>query len=74
MKNTYSIFLDYEEDTLNFIKMPSKNPVKTVLGKYGIELRQDIDGNTVEIVIPEPDIVFGVPIEDIESFLIVNLL
>lgn len=74
MKNTYNIFIDYEEDTLNFIKIPSKNPVKTIEGKYGIELHQDVNGNTVEIVIPEPEIVFGVKIEDIESFLVVNLL
>ena len=74
MKNTYNIFIDYEEDTLNFIKTPSKNPVKTIEGKYGIEFHQDINGNTVEIVIPEPEIVFGVKIEDIESFLVVNLL
>lgn len=74
MQNTYTIFLDYEEDTLNFIKTPSKNPVKTIEGKYGILLKQDVNGNTVEIVIPEPDIVFGVPMEDIESFLIVNLI
>lgn len=74
MKNTYNIFIDYEEDTLNFIKIPSKNPVKTIEGKYGIEFHQDVNGNTVEIVIPEPEIVFGVKIEDIESFLVVNLL
>lgn len=74
MKNTYTIFLDYEEDTLNFIKTPSKNPVKTITGKYGIQFNQDINGNTVEIIIPEPEIVFGVSLEDIESFLIVNLL
>ena len=74
MKNTYTIFLDYEEDTLNFIKTPSKNPVKTITGKYGIQFNQDINGNTVEIIIPEPEIVFGVSLEDIESFLIVNVL
>ena len=74
MKNTYTIFLDYEEDTLNFIKTPSKNPVKTITGKYGIQLHQDINGSTVEIVIPEPEIVFGVSLEDIESFLIVNII
>lgn len=74
MKNTYTIFLDYEEDTLNFIKTPSKNPVKTITGKYGIQFNQDINGNTVEIIIPEPEIVFGVSLEDIESFLIVNIL
>ena len=74
MKNAYNIFLDYEEDTLNFIKTPSKTPVKTIEGKYGIEFLQDIDGNTVEIIIPEPEIVFGVTIEDIESFLLVKLI
>ena len=74
MKNTYTIFLDYEEDTLNLIKTPSKNPVKTIVGKYGIQFNQDVNGNTVEIVIPEPDIVSGVSLEDIESFLIVNIL
>lgn len=74
MKNIYNIFLDYEEDTLNIIKTPSKTPVKTIEGKYGIEFHQDIDGGTVKIVIPEPEIVFGVDIEDIESFLLVKLL
>lgn len=74
MKNSYNIFIDYEEDTLNLIKTPSKSPVKTIEGKYGIELQQDVNGNTVGIIIPEPEIVFGVRIEDIESFLVVNLL
>ena len=74
MQNAYNIFIDYESDTLNIIKTPSKTPVKTIEGKYGIEFHQDIDGNTVEIVIPEPEIVFGVCIEDIESFLIVKLI
>ena len=48
MKNNFNIFLDTEEDTLNIIKTPSKNPVNTIEGKYGIELKQDINGNTVE--------------------------
>lgn len=74
MNVNFNIFLDYEDDTLNIIKTPSKTPVKTLSGKYGIELKQDIDGKTVEIIIPEPDILFGVNIEDIESFLIVNIL
>ena len=74
MKNNFNIFLDYEDDTLNIIKTPSKNPVKVLAGKYGIEFKQDIDGKTVEIVIPEPEILFGVSIEDIESFLVVNFL
>ena len=74
MKNNFNIFLDYEDDTLNIVKTPSKNPVKTIEGKYGVELKQDISGNTVEIIIPEPEILFGVDIEDIESFLVVNFL
>ena len=74
MTQAYNIFIDYEEDTLNIIKVPSKNPVSIIEGKYGIELGQDINGNTVSIVIPEPDILFGVSIECIESFLISNTL
>lgn len=73
MQNRYTIFLDYEDDTLNIVKIPSKNAVKILEGKYGIQLKQDINGNTVEIVIPEPEILFGVDIEDIESFLIMNM-
>lgn len=73
MKNTYNIFIDYEEDTLNIIKSPSKTPVKTFYGKYGIEFGQDINGNVVEIIIPEPDILFGIDIECIESFLVVKM-
>ena len=71
---SYSIFFDYEEDILEIIKVPSKTPVKNIEGKYGIVIGQDINGNTVRIAIPEPDILFGVPIEHIESFLISNSL
>ena len=70
----YNIFLDYEEDILEIIKVPSKTPVKKIEGKYGITLEQDINGNTVRISIPEPEIIFGVPIEYIETFLISNIL
>ena len=61
-------------NALNFIKTPSKAPVKTIEGKYGIEFLQDIDGNTIEIIITEPEIVFRVTIENIESFLLVKLI
>ena len=71
---SYNIFLDYEDDTLEIIKVPSKTPVKDIEGKYGIILSQDINGNTVKIVIPEPEIIFGVPIEYIETFLISDTL
>ena len=71
---SYSIFFDYEEDILKIIKVPSKTPVKNIEGKYGIIIGQDINGNTVQISIPEPDIIFGIPIEHIESFLISNSL
>ena len=71
---SYSIFFDYEDDILEIIKVPSKTPVKNIEGKYGIVIGQDINGNTVQISIPEPDILFGVPIEHIESFLISNSL
>lgn len=70
----YNIYLDYEEDVLEIIKVPSKAPVKNIEGKYGIMIGQDINGNTVKLSIPEPDILFGVPIEHIESFLIFNSL
>lgn len=69
---SYSIFFDYEDDILEIIKVPSKTPVKNIEGKYGIIIGQDINGNTVQISIPEPDIIFGIPIEHIESFLISN--
>ncbi len=65
----YSIFLDYEDDTLEIIKSPSKQPIQNIEGKYGIVFKQDINGNTVCISIPEPEILFGVPIEYVESFL-----
>lgn len=71
---SYSIFFDYEEDILKIIKVPSKTPVKNIEGKYGIIIGQDINGNTVQISIPEPEIIFGIPIEHIENFLISNSL
>lgn len=70
----YNIYLDYEEDVLEIIKVPSKAPVKNIEGKYGIIIGQDINGNTVKLSIPEPDIIFGIPIEYIESFLISNII
>lgn len=69
---SYNIFFDYEDDILEIIKVPSKTPVKNIEGKYGIIIGQDINGNTVQISIPEPEIIFGIPIEHIESFLISN--
>lgn len=74
MKNNYDIFINYEDDTFEIVKTPSKNPVQIINGKYGIELHKDINGHVVKIVIPEPDILFGVSIEEIESFLIVDFL
>lgn len=71
---SYNIFLDYEDDVLEIIKVPSKTPVKDIEGKYGIIFSQDINDNTVKIMIPEPEIIFGVPIEYIETFLISNTL
>ena len=68
----YNIYMDYENDTLEIIKVPSKAPVKNIEGKYGIIIGQDINGNTVKLSIPEPDIIFGIPIEYIENFLISN--
>ena len=70
----YNIYLDYKEDVLEIIKVPSKTPVKNIEGKYGIMIGQDINGNTVKLSIPEPDIIFGIPIEYIESFLISNII
>lgn len=71
---SYNIFMDYEDDVLEIIKVPSRTPVKEVEGKYGIIIGQDINGNTVKIGIPEPDVLFGVPSEYIESFLMSNPL
>lgn len=68
------MYIDYEEDTLEIVKTPSKKPVQITDGKYGVEFHKDINGHVVKIVIPEPEILFGVPIEDIETFLIVDSL
>lgn len=70
----YNIYMDYEDDVLEIIKVPSRTPVKEIEGKYGIIIGQDINGNTVKIGIPEPDILFGVSSEYIESFLMSNSL
>lgn len=70
----YNIYMDYEDDVLEIIKVPSRTPVKEIEGKYGIIIGQDINGNTVKIGIPEPDILFGVSMDYIESFLMSNSL
>ena len=65
---TYEIFIDYEDDTLEIVKKPSRAPVQILEGKYGIELHKDVYNNTVRISMPEFEILFGCSIEDIESF------
>lgn len=70
---TYNIFLDYDDDTFNIVKTPTRKPVQVIEGKYGIEFHTDINGQVVKIVIPEPDVLFGVNMKYIESFLIMNL-
>lgn len=64
----YNIFMDYEDDVLEIIKVPSKPPVEVILGKYGIEFGLDINNNVVKISIPEPEILFGVDIDYISNF------
>ena len=68
----YEIFINYEDDLLEIVKTPSKPPVIEIEGKYGVVFWKDINDNTVRITIPEPTILFGVRLEDIESFLISN--
>ena len=69
MKNNYEIYIDYKEDILEIVKTPARQPVQHIEGKYGIIFWQDINGNTVKISIPEPDILFGVDYNNIETFL-----
>lgn len=69
MYNKYEIIYNYEDDTLEIFKTPSRNPVKINTVKYGIEFYTDINGNTVKIVIPEPSVLFGVDNKAIDSFL-----
>lgn len=69
MYNKYEIIYNYEDDTLEIFKTPSRNPVKINTVKYGIEFHTDINGNTVKIVIPEPSVLFGVDDKAIDSFL-----
>lgn len=69
MYNKYEIIYNYEDDTLEIFKTPSRNPVKINTVKYGIEFHTDINGNTVKIVIPEPHVLFGVDDKAIDSFL-----
>ena len=69
MYNKYEIIYNYEDDTLEIFKTPSRNPVKINPVKDGIEFHTDINGNTVKIVIPEPSVLFGVDNKAIDSFL-----
>ena len=69
MYNKYEIIYNYEDDTLEIFKTPSRNPVKINTVKYGIEFHTDINGNTVKIVIPEPSVLFGVDDKAIDSVL-----
>lgn len=70
MKNKYEVYYNEEDDTIEFVKTPSRKPVQVEDGKYGVEFHKDITGNTVKIVIPECSILFGVKQKDVESFLL----
>lgn len=69
MRNSYELYIDYEDNALEIIKVPSKNIVKQIEGKYGIIIGQDINGHTVQISIPDFDVLFGIKKRDIETFL-----
>lgn len=69
MINNFDIKYDSNKDVLNLVKLPHNNVVDHKEGKYGIRLHKDIYNNVVCIEIPEPNILFGFNLAEIQNFI-----
>lgn len=69
MIRRFDIVYNEQEEILSLYRIPSKSFVNIEEGKYGISFYKDINNKTVRIDIPEPLILFGTRLEDLESFL-----
>lgn len=60
MFNDFSICYDEHRNVLTIIKNSQKNAVQKIEGKYGIEIWCDINESPISIIIPDPDVLFGI--------------
>jgi len=67
MKNFYVCY-DKNLDALEICNNKTINIVKRMTGNYGVEFGFDINDNLISILIPEPDILFGIKPKLLNSF------
>ena len=69
MISQFDIRYDNNRDALMLTKVPHDSIVNSIEGKYGVTLHKDIYNHLVCIEIPEPDILFGVNIKELQNFI-----
>ncbi len=68
MFSNYEVDYNQETDELIITKMDNAEIVKTNISKYGIKCGVDVQGNIINIIIPEPSILTGIDIEKLKVF------
>lgn len=59
MFNNFDICYDEQRNILTIVKNTQKHAVHKIEGKYGIEIWCDINETPIFIMIPDPDVLFG---------------
>ena len=59
MFNNFNICYDECRNVLTIVKNTQKHAIQKIEGKYGIEIWCDINETPISIIIPEPDVLFG---------------
>lgn len=59
MFNGFNICYDEQRNILHIIKNTQKHAIRKIEGKYGIEIWCDINDVPISIIVPDPDVLFG---------------
>lgn len=59
MFNSFNICYDEQRNILHIIKNTQKHAIHKIEGKYGIEIWCDINDAPISIIVPDPDVLFG---------------
>lgn len=68
MDGNFTIKYNGERNKLIIVKPKRRKSVKYKDGKYGVQACYDIEDKLIGICIPEPEILFGIDLKDLEKF------
>ena len=60
MFNNFDICYNEQTNVLTIVKNNQRNAIHKIEGKYGIEIWCDINETPISIIIPDPDVLFGI--------------